>query len=262
MKPIQFDPHLNIRQITIAGLGGTGSQLARNVARIVYDMRRRDMHTPHILLVDPDIVEPQNVGRQSAVSQADSGQFKAELLARRFNFALGMDIAWANEAYHPEKHISGRGTLLLGAVDNYQARRALAATRDVVYIDTGNHHDAGQVMIGTSSNRERVLQAVEAAGESGTTRTLPNITLVFPELLEPPVEERPEPDTLTCSERVEQGGQHLLVNDLVATICAGYVYRLLHRQPVTSFLNFIDLDSLATRPIPISRDNILSYLAV
>jgi PRTRC genetic system ThiF family protein len=256
----RFEPHHAVNHVVVAGLGGTGSQLARSVARIIYDMQRRGLHTPRILFVDPDVVEPENVGRQSAVSHADAGQPKAELLARRFNYALGLNIAWASEAYDPDKHASGHSTLLLGAVDNHEARRALVSTQNVIYIDAGNHHDAGQAVIGSSGDRDRVIEAIEAAEESGTTSVLPNIALVFPPLLEPPLEEDPGPDTLSCAERIERGQQHLLVNDLVATICAGYVYRFLHRQPITSFLNFVDLDTLAARPIPITKENVLTYM--
>ena len=59
-----FDPNTHIQTIVIVGCGGTGAQVARIVARIVYDMRRARLHTPSILLVDPDIVEEKNVGRQ------------------------------------------------------------------------------------------------------------------------------------------------------------------------------------------------------
>jgi PRTRC genetic system ThiF family protein len=257
-QTLTFDPHLNLRQITVAGVGGTGSQVARNVARILFDMRRRQMHHPRLLLVDPDIIEPGNVGRQAAVSGADAGAFKAETLARRFNYAYGLDVSWANEAYQPEEHTIPQQTLLVGCVDNHLARRALASTRNVVFLDSGNHHDAGQVLLSTGADRKTTLTALESAEKSGATAHLPALDLTFPALLEPPAEEEPE-DALTCEGRVEQG-QHLLVNDLVATVCAGYIYRLLHRQSVTSFLAFCDLETLAVRPIPLSRDNLLAYL--
>src|SRR5687768_10947543 len=94
-----FDPHTRIELITVVGLGGTGSQAARSIARILYDLRARGKHIPKMLFVDPDRVEMRNVGRQMFTeSQATIGEYKAEALARRFNFALGLDIQWANEA--------------------------------------------------------------------------------------------------------------------------------------------------------------------
>ena len=34
-----FDPHLYCRQILLVGCGGTGSQLARAIARMIYQMK-------------------------------------------------------------------------------------------------------------------------------------------------------------------------------------------------------------------------------
>jgi tRNA A37 threonylcarbamoyladenosine dehydratase len=59
-----FDPNTHIQSIVIVGCGGTGAQVARIVGRIVYDMQRARLHTPKIILIDPDIVEEKNVGRQ------------------------------------------------------------------------------------------------------------------------------------------------------------------------------------------------------
>lgn len=59
-----FDPNTHIQTITIVGLGGTGSQVARSVARMVYDMKAAQLHPPTLRLVDPDKVSAKNVGRQ------------------------------------------------------------------------------------------------------------------------------------------------------------------------------------------------------
>lgn len=59
-----FDPHEQISEIIVVGLGGTGSQVARSLARIAYDLAVRGKHVPQLRFVDGDIVEPQNVGRQ------------------------------------------------------------------------------------------------------------------------------------------------------------------------------------------------------
>jgi hypothetical protein len=115
---IRFEPRYAIEHVVVVGLGGTGSQLARTIARIIYDMYQNGLHTPSILFVDPDRVEEKNVGRQMFTA-ADVGEFKAELLTRRFNAALGLDIAWDAAPFSPEKHGSRYGTLLVGCVDNH-----------------------------------------------------------------------------------------------------------------------------------------------
>ena len=67
-----FDPNTHIQAVTIVGLGGTGAQVARSVARMVYDMKVARLHAPQIVLIDPDKVEQKNVGRQLYI-EADVG---------------------------------------------------------------------------------------------------------------------------------------------------------------------------------------------
>lgn len=121
----RFEPRHGINHVVVVGVGGTGSALVRTVARILYDMNRRGLFTPRMTLIDPDTVEEKNVGRQM-FTPADVGQNKAVLLARRFNLALGLDITAFPEPFDPERHPSGHGTLLVGCVDNHEARRTLA----------------------------------------------------------------------------------------------------------------------------------------
>ena len=133
-----FDPHLQISQIVLVGCGGTGSEVARSVARMLYDMQQSRQQTPKLLLIDPDIVEMKNVGRQ-LFTPADVGQFKAQVLMRRFNLALGLDAVAIPEALDVDKHLPDRGNLLIGCVDNHLARRELAKAEGTVWVDAGNH---------------------------------------------------------------------------------------------------------------------------
>jgi tRNA A37 threonylcarbamoyladenosine dehydratase len=59
-----FDPHIHFKQVVIVGVGGTGCQVVRIAARMLYDMRRSRMHAPQMVLIDPDRIEEKNVGRQ------------------------------------------------------------------------------------------------------------------------------------------------------------------------------------------------------
>lgn len=256
---IVFDPDMHLKNIVIVGLGGTGSQLSRSVSRMLYDMRSRNLTIPHLTFVDPDRVEAKNVGRQM-FTVADIGQYKAECLARRFNRALGLDITWYNEAFDPNKntesYYSRPQHLLCGAVDNHEARRALAAA-DGVWLDCGNHFSSGQVVIGTTDEALLIQNALAHLNKENQLRVLPNAALVFPQLLEPEETRQPE---LSCAELVELGEQHLLINDLVATVAAQYVFKLLHRQPITSFLTYVDLDGLTMRSVPITSEDIRAYV--
>jgi hypothetical protein len=178
------------------------------------------------------------------------------VLARRFNLALGLNIEAITAPFDPEDHHTSYSTLLIGCVDNHEARRALARANCLCWLDTGNSRQNGQIVCGSSGDRERVLKALERmAARDGVVTHLPSPYLVFPDLLEP--DEEPEP-ALSCQQRVEQGQQHILINDCVATTAAGYIWRLLHRQPLTSFASFISLH--AVRPVVISAEEIRHYV--
>ena len=89
--PHPFDFHQQLSEVVLVGCGGTGSQVARTLCRIIYDLRRRGHHTPSIKFVDPDFVEAKNVGRQM-FTESCVGKNKAKTLASKFNVAMGLNI--------------------------------------------------------------------------------------------------------------------------------------------------------------------------
>lgn len=252
-----FDPMIHISQVTLVGCGGTGGQLARTIARIVYDMKQRRMHTPKIRLIDPDIVEMKNTGRQLFVP-GDCGKHKAEVLGQRFNRALGLDIEWITEPVDAAKHFDRySNNLVIGAVDNHEARKELSRVQGL-WIDCGNHHDSGQVCIGTISDRDFMLRHID--GDNGKYRHLPNAALLFPQLLEPEAKAEPTPEPVSCADLTARGEQHLIVNDLVACTAGQYLYKLLHRQPIHTFLSYVSVDTITVRSIPVEKSELLGYL--
>ncbi|MCA0455388.1 MAG: ThiF family adenylyltransferase [Chloroflexi bacterium] len=250
-----FDPFMHLQTVTVVGMGGTGSQVARTLARAIYDMRRARLHIPKLVFIDPDVVEEKNVGRQ-LFAAGDVGQNKSMVLARRFNQALGLEIAAIDQLLNIRQHIERTGNLVIGCVDNYDARRELAKAEGI-WLDAGNHFDSGQVCIGNMLDHETMLRHIK--GDNGKYRYLPSPALLFPQLLEPEPQPTPQAN-LSCADLVVSGDQHLLINDLVACVVAGYVYKLLHRQPITTFLSYVSIDSLSVRSLPICRDELMPYL--
>jgi PRTRC genetic system ThiF family protein len=253
----QFDPNLYVKTVTIVGLGGTGAQIARSAARILYDMKVRRMHIPQLVLIDGDTVEVKNVGRQ-LYTAADVGQPKAHILMRRFNCALGLNTISIAEPLNAEKHFERHsGGIVIGAVDNHLARLELSRVKNAVWIDSGNHYAAGQVSIGNTDDRELMQRHLDR--KDGKYPYLPNAALVFPQLLEP--EPAPQPtQPVSCAELVEEGSQHLLINDWVAVVAAQYLFKLLHRAPITSFLSYLSSDGIGVKSIPITKDELSAYL--
>ncbi|MBZ0283458.1 MAG: PRTRC system ThiF family protein [Anaerolineae bacterium] len=250
-----FDPFMHLQNVIVVGLGGTGSQVARSLARMIFDMRRARLHTPAVVFIDPDVVEEKNVGRQMFAT-GDVGQNKSRVLARRFNQALGLEIAAVDQPLDARRHLERHSNLVIGCVDNHDARRELAKA-EAIWLDAGNHFDSGQVCIGNSADREILLRHLD--GDQGRYRHLPSPALLFPQLLEPEAQPVPQPN-LSCADLVARGDQHLLINDLVACVVAGYIYKLLHRQPVTTFVSYVSVDGLSVRSLPICRAELLPYL--
>jgi PRTRC genetic system ThiF family protein len=254
-----FDPNTHVQTVIIVGCGGTGAQVARIVARIIYDMRRARLHTPNVLLVDPDIVEERNCGRQLfAPSDAALGLPKVEVVGRRLNMALGLDIAWCVEPFSMEKHGNRyRSQLVIGCVDNHLARRELHQVGGIL-LSAGNYRDGGQVVIGNTADAEMMHRHID--GKDGVYRYLPKEGLVFPSLLEPETPtEKPQP-ALSCAELVLRGEQDVLVNDWMACAVGQYVYALLRRQPIRTFASFISLDGMSVKSLPICREELSAYL--
>lgn len=254
-----FDPNTHIERVVIVGCGGTGAQVARIVARILYDMRRARLHTPNLLLIDPDIVEEKNVGRQ-LFTPADAAFKlpKAEVIGKRLNMALGLDTAWCVEPFSAEKHSSRYGSqLVVSCVDNHLARRELHSASGIL-IGAGNYRDGGQVVIGNTGDAQMMRSHIDSKDDKYTY--LPKEGLLFPSLLEP---EAPAPESqpaLSCAELVLRGEQDLLVNDWMACVVGQYTAALLRRQPIRTFASFISLDGMSVRSLPICREELQSYM--
>lgn len=255
-----YDPHVHIKEVILVGTGGTGAQIARSIARLVYDMGRARLHVPAVHFIDPDTVEEKNIGRQ-LFSYGDLGQNKARVLAARFNAALGLSISAIDKPFDAVNHVTHpRSTLLIGAVDNERARAELASVENAIWIDVGNHFNSAQIIIGDQGDREVMLQHVD--GKDGVYTHLPNAALLFPQLLEPEAEtaSNTEDAGLSCAELVAVGEQGLFVNDLAASVVSQYFWRVLYRQPISTFASFVDGDSLSLRSLPICRDELLPFL--
>jgi len=244
----------------VVGCGGTGAQVARIVARLIYDMRRARLHTPRLLLIDPDVVEEKNVGRQ-LFTPADAALKlpKAEVVSKRLNLALGLDITWCVEPFSAETHGSRYGSqLVISCVDNHLARRELHSAGGLL-IGAGNYRDGGQVVIGNTGDAALMRQHMD--GKDGIYRYLPNEGLLFPSLLEPEEAVAAPQPALSCAELVMRGDQSVLINDWMACVVGQYVYVLLYRQPIRTFASFISLDGMSVRSVPICREELAVYMS-
>ncbi|MBZ0277131.1 MAG: ThiF family adenylyltransferase, partial [Anaerolineae bacterium] len=177
-----FDPNIHNQTITIVGVGGTGAQVARIAGRIVYDLARAGRHVPQVVLIDPDTVEEENVGRQLFAPSA-LGVNKAAWVGRMLNLALGLAVHWIPDYADPARHFDRYGSnLVVSCVDNHEARAALHTVKGIL-IGAGNHADSGQVCIGNCDDPDLMRRYLD--GRDGKYPYLPKEGLLFPDLLEP-----------------------------------------------------------------------------
>lgn len=242
--------HARAAQITLVGAGGTGSFLALHLARLAYHARQQHNFDIRLTVVDPDTVEERNIGRQN-FAPAEVGSFKAQAVATRYGRAFGQSITFYNEALRPG-HVDGTHRyhdgwlhLLIGAVDSPAARQDIVAVAKsfagrMWWLDCGNHHADGQVLLGNSVKNEPEIGPLGCTG-------LPWPSVQHPEL----VQKTPAPQGHNCALDALADIQSLMINQQVAGLAASYVYRLLLARDLDSYATYIDLaaNSMTSRYI-------------
>lgn len=270
----QFDSPYHLRKIILVGAGGTGAQIARGLGRILFDMKTRQLSIPQVIIFDPDTVEQRNIGRQ-LFAPGDIGENKAEVVAHRTNLVFGLNITAAAKHFTVNTlgdfshniYMPGSSTLLIGAVDNAKARQeiAQAINKGGIWIDCGNHEHTGQIVIGnhTATEPNNYKPHSRQHNIAGNIQPhdaydkLPAPHIVFPDLLLPD----PEPNPVSCANLLERNQQALFINDWMALAALGYIQKLLMREPIHTWITYVDAQHLNMRSILVSPENITQMLA-
>lgn len=205
--------------IWVVGTGGTGSAYADALAAIAYDHLQRTGNRIQITLIDPDIVEDKNIGRQR-FSHASLGRFKCEDIAERLNFVYGLGIRSIARPIDKNTIQLGSNTthLIVDCVDNADARNTINEIASSYYeeeawtLSCGNAFTNGHVLIGRRGPVELILNTHISHP--------PHPYVVDPGLLvqeKKPVKPVAEP---SCADLVIVGEQSLLINRTIANFAA------------------------------------------
>jgi PRTRC genetic system ThiF family protein len=252
----------NSISIILVGVGGTGSFAALNLARLAY--AAKDTHRIRLTFVDPDYVEPKNIGRQY-FAPADVGQPKAVVLASRMSLAFGLEITPVVgkfetdmiDTFRPAYSGQGTLTLVIGAVDSPAARQDIARAmvdktktlKNLWWLDAGNSYHSGQVLIGNN------LASRPLISEFGDCVALPLPSVQEPSLLEPetpPLEE----EGLSCADLTLLNLQARTINYQMAAWLDIFVERLIISHDLDVMGVYLNQTSGVTYSVPIS-DGIL-----
>jgi PRTRC genetic system ThiF family protein len=240
-----------IVQIIVVGCGGIGAYITQHVARlmrVLYEANRG----VNLTLVDPDVVEEKNLGRQ-LFCDAEVGVSKSLALARRYGQAFGLNTI-AYQCEYSESMLLPDVDLhvLIGCVDNHEARKALHETLGrnpervaphvmprEWWLDCGNLKDTGRVMLGSAYDAE----ACEGSFlDKKRVIALPSPALQYPDLLIPEradVGGRP----MSCAELQMANLQSLNINAGVAVQAADMLTRLLVAHDLKRFACAVNLAS-------------------
>lgn len=258
-----YSPHIDFahRHVVIVGLGGTGAQTARSIARVLYAMKLNGIQVPRLVLIDPDTVEDKNIGRQ-LFTHGDKGRSKATVVMQRLNAAYGLACYAVPKPVAPT--YLGSARLIVGCVDNHAARQVIhdyLANRytdnQCVWIDAGNHRDSGQVCLGDSAKNTKPIHP----DAQNAYRYLPTPSRLLPSLLQPDPADLTTLPALSCAELMLRGEQDLLINDWLGIIAAQYAKQLLLQEPISTFLTYVAPNYLSMKSIAISPENLAAQEA-
>ena len=216
-----------------------------------------------LTLVDRDVVEMKNCGRQAVSVQAAQlgGVPKVTDLALRLNAAYGLGIeAWpvpyeaglARDWFH---HGHDRAHLIIGCVDNHLGRREIDKTvtaydSRIWALDSGNEQHSGQILIGnlTDSSQIRLDKLRLCSG-------LPSPYIQEPDLLKP----ASETDHHSCAEMALAETQSLMVNRMAATIAAQYTAVFVLQRQILHLSSYFNLDPPTLKSRLITRQVVDQY---
>lgn len=245
---------LNNPHFYLIGCGGNGSWLAPNLARLARDLKKGGKKV-RLTFIDYDKVEPKNVIRQN-FCEAEVGDLKAVTLAERFGEAYGLEIEAVTEAFtanHLDK--SHRGiSVMIGCVDGPEPRKAMAqalgsygahngSQHTTVWLDCGNHRNAGQVIIGNTLNPAHLAEGFPLPN---VCTALPAPSLVMPNLLERDrKKEEPRPGA-SCAELAAANEQSPTINWMIAGFASQFLYGLFSYGELKTFYVYHDTRSSNT----------------
>lgn len=250
-------------RIVLVGCGGTGSYKAQHVGRIMKALTERGQPVS-AMFIDPDYVEPKNVGRQ-LFCDAEIGLPKAQCLALRYGAAWGLDIEGHVARFDSAKVLKqvGRGLcVVVGCVDNAAGRKEISkvlahnqAKQPPAYwwLDCGNHEDSGQVIIGSAATAEGLKGCFQSAR---ICQALPSPALLSPELLKAKRVEKASAAKMSCAELQAANLQSLNINAAIAVQAADMLTRLLVTRDLKRYQCAVNLASGSVKSYYCTPENV------
>jgi PRTRC genetic system ThiF family protein len=225
--------------IIVVGTGGTGGFVAEGLCRLLAGYKIQ------LIFVDPDRIETPNLIRQNFYV-ADLGKFKAQVLAERLSRQYCMKIGYSVMPYEKDTFRRISNQIIIGCVDGPDARRSILESMDWQkwWIDSGNGFNSGQVLIGNTTEKDKLAEAFDSNEE--LVRMLPVPSLQQPALLAPiPKIIRP----VDCAEAIQNQDQSPTINQAMAVLVLDMVNHLL-RETLNYMGVYLDMEAGTMHRVP------------
>ena len=240
-------------EVTLVGCGGTGSSMLDELFRMHSLLTRLDHPGLVVRVWDGDTVSPANVGRQR-FWPCDVGWNKAELLVTRY-VSFG-EVEWSFEPrYFDEEGCQRlRTDILITCVDSPEVRVMIGDTgpqswaKHALWLDTGNDHDSGQVILGHLGGF--------AACSGELPLALPNVLDLYPGLRNQRGDDRP-----SCSVEDAIQRQDFGINQRVAIEASGLLWRLIRYGKLNRHGSYIYQTEGEVLPLSIDEKSWQSFAA-
>ena len=225
-------------RVSIIGAGGTGSQIADQLASLQTTLQMLGHPGFDVTVYDGDRVSSSNIGRQR-FTRSDIGGYKAPLLVNRINQFYGLDWQAMPRYFDPAR--GGNGCdLLITAVDKAAFRaelgsRASEAYREGLWLDMGNGESTGNVVLGHLTWPE------------GQSR-LPNVFDLYPELANMQAVDDEAP---SCSTEEAISRQSWPVNRMAAMLASEILWNLFRNGQITHHGAFFQLNPMCVQNLPV-----------
>lgn len=242
--------------VVLAGCGGTGSAVLRELARMDAALRQLDHPGLFVTACDPDRVSEANLGRQ-LFYPPEVGHNKAAVLITRINRDFGLDWESRPIRIHPDHEhrlqvYGRRNRMLVSCVDSGAARVGLGqmVANEVfsLWLDFGNGRDFGQVVLGTAPATQRNCSfgTLSDRGLPESVKPLPTVLDLLPGAGQDDPDDGP-----SCSMAEALRRQDLFINTTLAVLGVGLIWDCIQNKGLDYHGLFLNLRTKEARPVPV-----------
>jgi PRTRC genetic system ThiF family protein len=247
--------------VGLVGLGGTGSNVLRELARINEALIATGSPGLHVRAWDTDSFTAANVGRQN-MSPADFGVNKATVLITRVNRYYGYNWEGIEKKYTGKKDLSN---IIITCVDTAAARVEIGnnitihikeingdktqyrhlhdAQKPYYWLDFGNDKFTGQAVIGTLIPvKQPKIQSEPVKG------SLKTVLQEYPQLRKM----KSPRNHQSCSAAEALDNQDLFINSLISQWGCQLLWQLLKTGYIENRAVFVNSQAMSVAPLKIT----------